>query len=217
VTNLLDDQGNATVSYGYDEFGETTVKGDEAFYNEIGYTGQIRDVNTGLYYCNARYYDPEDGRFVTQDTYRGEREEPDTLHLYVYCANDPLNYTDPTGHYRFSKTYSRNQSRNTYCLLKAIEKTYSVFSWVSIAYSIAAKAIWRVARKVGIKASFAAFKKRMNGNRYKRFKNGWYRGGYGKIRFRYGIYEKIKRTKFVFRTPLSINFYYKSKSSRGYI
>jgi RHS repeat-associated protein len=75
VTNLLDDQGNATVSYGYDEFGETTVKSDEGFYNEIGYTGQIRDAKTGLYYYNARYYDPENGRFVTLDTYRGEKEQ----------------------------------------------------------------------------------------------------------------------------------------------
>ena len=56
------------------------------------------DKETGLYYYNARFYDPEDGRFLTQDTYRGENMEPDTLHLYAYCANNPVNYVDPSGH-----------------------------------------------------------------------------------------------------------------------
>ena len=68
------------------------------FDNELCYTGQTRDKETGLYYCNARYYDPTYGRFLTQDTYRGEQTDPQTLHLYAYCANDPVNYTDPSGH-----------------------------------------------------------------------------------------------------------------------
>ena len=33
-----------------------------------------------------------------EDTYRGETNEPDTWHLYAYCANNPVNYTDPSGH-----------------------------------------------------------------------------------------------------------------------
>ena len=32
----------------------------------------------------------EDGRFLTEDTYQGETEEPDTWHLYAYCANNPI-------------------------------------------------------------------------------------------------------------------------------
>ena len=51
-----------------------------------------------MYYLNARYYNPEDGRFLTEDTYRGENNQPDTQHLYVYCANNPVNYVDPSGH-----------------------------------------------------------------------------------------------------------------------
>ena len=47
---------------------------------------------------NARYYEPESGRFITQDTYRGGSNEPDTWHLYAYCANDPINYVNPSGH-----------------------------------------------------------------------------------------------------------------------
>ena len=54
----------------------------------------------GLYYLNARYYNPEDGRFMTEDSYRGEIMNPETGHLYVYCANNPVNYVDPSGHLR---------------------------------------------------------------------------------------------------------------------
>ena len=53
----------------------------------------------GLYYLNARYYNPEDGRFMTEDSYRGEIMNPETGHLYVYCANNPVNYVDPSGHF----------------------------------------------------------------------------------------------------------------------
>jgi len=53
---------------------------------------------TGEYYLNARYYSPETGRFLTEDTYRGEVRSPETLHLYGYYANDPINKIDPSGH-----------------------------------------------------------------------------------------------------------------------
>ena len=77
----------------------TTTIGDSSFFNEVCYTAGIYDVSTGLYYLNARYYDPNNGRFITRDTYRGEINNPSTLHLYAYCANNPINFTDPSGHY----------------------------------------------------------------------------------------------------------------------
>ncbi len=54
---------------------------------------------TGLLYLNARFYDPQTGRFITRDTYRGERDDAGKWHLYLYCANNPVNYVDPSGHY----------------------------------------------------------------------------------------------------------------------
>ena len=97
-----DIQGSTTslvdATYQYTDFGETTIHGDDQADNEVCYTGGIYDQTTGLYYLNARYYDPEEGRFLTEDTYRGENDQPDTQHLYVYCANNPVNYVDPSGH-----------------------------------------------------------------------------------------------------------------------
>ena len=98
TTNLLNVEGKSEVSYEYTDFGETEINGDEDFYNEICYTGGIYDKKTGLYYLNARYYNPKDGRFITEDTYRGEYTDPSSLHLYAYCTNNPISYTDPSGH-----------------------------------------------------------------------------------------------------------------------
>ena len=94
----MDAEGRSAATYEYTDFGETTVHGGGAFENEICYTGGVYDESTGLYYLNARYYDPKDGRFLTQDTYRGEADAYETWHLYTYCANNPVNYVDPSGH-----------------------------------------------------------------------------------------------------------------------
>ena len=59
----------------------------------------IYDDTTELYYLNSRYYNPEDGRFITEDTYTGEYSEPSSLHLYTYCQNNPVNNIDPTGNF----------------------------------------------------------------------------------------------------------------------
>ena len=55
------------------------------------------DEETGLYYLNARYYDPATGRFITEDTYLGELTDPLSLNLYAYVLGNPHKYWDPTG------------------------------------------------------------------------------------------------------------------------
>ena len=63
------------------------------------YTGQRQDDSTGLYYYNARYYDPTIGRFLTPDTIVQAPYDPQTLNRYAYCRNNPINLVDPTGHW----------------------------------------------------------------------------------------------------------------------
>ena len=96
-TSLVKEDGSADATYRYTDFGETTINGDNKAENEVCYTGGIYDQRTGLYYLNARYYNPEDGGFLTEDAYRGETNEPDTQNLYVYCADNPINYIDSSG------------------------------------------------------------------------------------------------------------------------
>jgi RHS repeat-associated protein len=64
---------------------------------DIGFTGYIKDTETGLYYVKARYYDPRIARFTTQDPEEGKAMEPPSLHRYLYAYANPEVYTDPTG------------------------------------------------------------------------------------------------------------------------
>jgi len=66
--------------------------------NNIKYAGYIYDGETGLYYLNARFYDPETARFIQQDSYSGNILDPLSLNLYTYGHNNPISYYDPTGH-----------------------------------------------------------------------------------------------------------------------
>ena len=97
--NVVGKDGTSQKTYSYTDYGETTEQGENNFYNEICYGGGVYDKTTGLYYLNARYYSPENGSFLTQDTYRGSRSKTETLNLYGYCAGNPISYTDPSGHW----------------------------------------------------------------------------------------------------------------------
>ncbi len=66
--------------------------------NPYRYAGYRYDEETGIYYLNARYYDPKIARFLTEDTYLDSIEDLLFLNLYTYCHNEPIMYYDPTGH-----------------------------------------------------------------------------------------------------------------------
>jgi len=61
-------------------------------------TGQILDEDTGLYYYNARYYDPQLGRFIQPDDIISDIGDPQSYNRYSYVLNNPLRFTDPSGH-----------------------------------------------------------------------------------------------------------------------
>ena len=63
------------------------------------YTGQrVETGGTGLYDYGARWYDPVIGRFIQADTIIPDPGDPQSLNRYSYVSNNPLKYTDPTGH-----------------------------------------------------------------------------------------------------------------------
>lgn len=66
--------------------------------NPFRYRGYFYDVETGLYYLQTRYYDPEVGRFLNMDDISyADPEQTHGLNLYAYCANNPVNYVDAAG------------------------------------------------------------------------------------------------------------------------
>ncbi|MCS7464173.1 hypothetical protein N0M98_29145 [Paenibacillus doosanensis] len=50
-------------------------------------------------YLRARWYDPSMGRFISEDPYEGDINNPLSLNLYTYCHKSPLGCVDPRGHY----------------------------------------------------------------------------------------------------------------------
>lgn len=94
--SLTNGTGAETDSYIYKAFGEVEHK-DGSTPNNYLFTGEQYDPNLGFYYLRARYYNQNNGRFFSLDTYQGSRFEPKTLHKYLYTHADPINNTDPSG------------------------------------------------------------------------------------------------------------------------
>ena len=74
----------------YEPYGESA--GSQ--FTRYGFTGRERDPSTGLIYYRARWYDPQQGRFVSEDRLGLAGQDPN---LYTYVLNDPLNNFDPLG------------------------------------------------------------------------------------------------------------------------
>ncbi|SDH05238.1 RHS repeat-associated core domain-containing protein, partial [Selenomonas sp. WCT3] len=89
---LTDEQSNVKNRYTYDAFGNT-IEAEEQISNRYQYTGQQLDPITQQYYLRARFYNPAIARFTQEDEYHG-----DGLNLYAYCANNPVDYYDPSGY-----------------------------------------------------------------------------------------------------------------------
>ena len=62
------------------------------------YTGQINKSELGLYFYNARYYDPDLGRFTSADSIVPQPGNPQAWDRYSYVHNSPTNKADPSGH-----------------------------------------------------------------------------------------------------------------------
>ena len=89
--------GSITFSSDYKPFGEQyNPSGSDSFFM---YTGKYYDSLTGLYYYNARFYDPAIQRFISEDSYSGQSDQPQTQNRYSYAQNNPETYTDLTGHW----------------------------------------------------------------------------------------------------------------------
>ena len=105
VTGILTETANLTNSYQYDPYGNLT-SGTADGVNYYGYNGESTNVKTGLQYLRARYYNAENGTFTTEDSDLGTTENPLTRNRYAYTSNNPLNYSDPTGHSLWSRIKS---------------------------------------------------------------------------------------------------------------
>ncbi len=106
IISVLDITGREVVHYFYDAWGnfETSVLDEThaaiARLNPFRYRGYYYDTETNLYYLNTRYYDPEVGRFISQDDVSYlDPEHINGLNLFAYCGNNPVMNVDPSGEF----------------------------------------------------------------------------------------------------------------------
>lgn len=96
---LLDDLGSPVrFGYevmGYDEFGNNLHQHTSS--QPFSYTGYQYDSVAGNYFAQARQYDSQFGRFISEDVIKGNGFYPFTMNQYSYCWNKPLNWVDPNG------------------------------------------------------------------------------------------------------------------------
>jgi RHS repeat-associated protein len=95
---MIDNEGAAVNSYTYKPYGQFYTGEDvETVDNPWKFTGQYYDAEIEQYYLRARQYDPAMMRFTSRDPVKGRYKEPLTLHRYLYCQNNTINNTDPSG------------------------------------------------------------------------------------------------------------------------
>jgi RHS repeat-associated protein len=97
-TNVVSDSNGVIVALMlYKAWGETRYVINDSP-TDFGYTGQREESEIGLYYYNARWYDPELGRFTQADTIVPGAGNPVAWDRYAYVLNNPMNGSDPSGH-----------------------------------------------------------------------------------------------------------------------
>lgn len=102
VVGVYNSSGTKLVTFTYDAYGNCTVSGDESLadYCKIRYRGYYFDTETGLYWVQTRYYNPEWCRWISPDSLSYlDPEAAHGLNLYAYCGDNPVNFIDPTGHF----------------------------------------------------------------------------------------------------------------------
>ena len=106
--------------------------------NPFRYRSYYFDQETGLYYLNSRYYDPEIGRFINIDDISVLSETQNTfngLNLFAYCHNNPISNLDANG----MSTYKNNIHRIQYS-----ELVWNLFGLNNIWFNIYQKQIFNI-------------------------------------------------------------------------
>ena len=104
IVKLIDKTGATVVEYTYDSWGKLlSTSGSLASTlgknNPFRYRGYVYDEETGFYYLQSRYYNPEVGRFISSDVLLSTGQGVLGHNAYAYCLNNPVNMSDNCGSY----------------------------------------------------------------------------------------------------------------------
>ena len=134
IISILDKSGREVVQYKYDAWGNVITEViDEAHaaiaeLNPFRYRSYYYDTETNLYYLNTRYYDPEVGRFISQDDVSYlDPEHINGLNLFAYCGNNPVMGYDPDGTWDWGKFWK------TFAVVAAAVVAIAIIATVTVA------------------------------------------------------------------------------------
>jgi len=114
VRQLADAGGEITLAKSYQPYGDVLSSfGSSA--SPFAFTGEQQDAS-GMVYLRARYYVPNDGRFLTRDIWEGNINTPASLNRCTYAHSNPVMYTDPSGFIPCAENQNTDISR--YCILE---------------------------------------------------------------------------------------------------
>ena len=99
VVQIIDEGGVPQAEYVYSPWGEIiSAEGDLAEINPLRYRGYYYDSETGFYYLQSRYYDPENHRFINADVYTStDSSDAIACNMFAYCRNNPVIAADENG------------------------------------------------------------------------------------------------------------------------
>lgn len=100
---MTDANGNLSYKGQFDLYGQPLNEWSSSGNTDLNskkFTGYERDAATGLDYAGARMYNSTRGRFMKADPIglkAADMKKPESLNLYSYVRNDPVNFVDPSG------------------------------------------------------------------------------------------------------------------------
>lgn len=110
IIAITNSSGTKVVEYVYDSWGKLiSTTGSKAstvgVKNPYRYRGYRYDTETGFYYLNSRYYDPEMKRFINADSYiQTPNGYLTSTNMFAYCGNNPIHCYDPIGEFFLAAT-----------------------------------------------------------------------------------------------------------------
>ena len=135
IIGIIDRNGRKIVNYEYGPWGEViSIAGNQtiALKNPLRYRGYYFDNETGFYYLNSRYYDPEIGRFLNADGYVSTGQGIVGNNMFAYCNNNPVNYLDQNGEFALAIALA-SVAINVVSTIIATAVTGQKFTWMDFA------------------------------------------------------------------------------------
>ena len=102
IMAILNTSGEPVVQYNYDAWGKLlsttgTLADTLGEVNPLTYRGYVYDHDSGYYYLQSRYYEPNIGRLINSDTYFSTGHGIKGNNMFAYCINNPTNMSDCLG------------------------------------------------------------------------------------------------------------------------